>query len=78
MAKHDDAAMVATVVDLAQYLGMPVKTSPRLARGEWCFDTGSSIVVAHDIWETLNIPVMEPEFTLPDEEICLPDEYSTD
>jgi hypothetical protein len=70
--------MVATIIDLAQYLGMPVVTSPSLAHGEWCFDTGSSIVVAHDIWEKLNFPVFEPEFTLPNEEICLSDEHGAD
>lgn len=70
--------MVGVVIDLAQYLGMPVKPSPHLDLGEWCFDTGSSIVVAHDIWQKLNMPVLDPEFTLPDEEIDTPDEYSAD
>lgn len=76
MPKGDDAAMVKMVVDLGQYLGMPVKPSPHLANGEWCFE-GDAIVVAHDIWEALDIPVFEMEFLLPDESLQAY-EHSTD
>ena len=77
MSKWDDIEMVRTVVDLGQFLGMPIRPSPMLDLGEWCFDH-SGIVVAHDIWTILEIPVFDPEMILPDEEVFDPDEHGAD
>ena len=57
----DDAPMIETVIDMAQYLGTPIRPCAFLANGYWTFDPNGSLIVAHDLWEQLKRPISEVE-----------------
>ena len=70
MTMPDDAEqeMFRTLVDLGQYLGHAIKTHPDLPNNSWTWDSGGSVVLAHNIWESLQVPFLDAEMILPDEE----------
>jgi hypothetical protein len=71
--------LAQSMIDLGQYMGVRVRPDPLLAHGRWGLDDHGCIVVAHDLWQELQLPVDDPELILPcDEEISTPDEHSTD